>query len=191
MHDPQQPLFASDRERRLWYLSFAAIAAVYATLGLSSTLAAQLNNQNVAAVVFLLCMSLIGVGILTQGLRIRPGGRQIGVTLGIVAVYVFLFFRTTMPERSHLIEYSVVAALLFEALTERAAHARRVPTPALLAIAATTTIGAIDEAVQLFLPNRVFDPADIVFNASAAVFAVLSLWLLRLAKNRRMRTDQA
>ena len=75
-------------------------------------------------------------------------------------------------ERSHLIGYDVVAVFIFEALTERAKNGRRVPAPARLAIVLTSLIGALDETAQLFLPSRVFDWKDILFNSLAAIMAV-------------------
>ena len=59
-----------------------------------------------------------------------------------------------------IIEYSVVALLVHEALTERASQGRRVPVPALLAVLATTLVGGLDEGIQELLPSRVFDPLD-------------------------------
>ena len=44
--------------------------------------------------------------------------------------------------------------------------------PALLAIAATSLIGVFDETIQAFLPSRVCDPTDMLFNVLAAVMAV-------------------
>ncbi len=57
--------------------------AIYATLGLASVLAEVLTNQGLSAVVYLACMVLVGLTILTQGLKARPGGVEIGVGLGI------------------------------------------------------------------------------------------------------------
>lgn len=95
-------------------------------------------------------MFLIVLTVLTYGLKTRPGGVEIGVGLGIAVVYFILCFRLTMPERSHLIEYSVVAVFIYEALTGRASQGRRVPIPALLAVLATSLVGAIDVFIQVF-----------------------------------------
>ena len=85
-------------------------------------------------------------------------------------------------ERSHLIEYGVVALFIHEALTERASHGRRVPAPALLAVLATTLVGVIDECIQLLIPRRVFDPLDMLFNLLAAIMAVAASSALRWAR---------
>ena len=181
-------LFATDRERRLWVWALAVVAAIYSTLGLASLMADVLYSQAVSAVAFLVCMALVGLTILTQGLRTRPGGVEIGIGLGIAVVYLMMFLRLTIPERSHLIEYSVLAVFIYEALAERARHGRRVPAPALLAILATSLIGTIDEVIQLFLPHRHFDWTDMLFNFLASVMAVLSL--IVLAWGRRVAVER-
>lgn len=180
-------LFSSNRERLLWLGALAVVAAIYATLGLASVLAEVLYHPGLSAILFLGCMLLIGVFILTQGLKLRLGGREIGVVLGIVVVYFFMFFRMTIPERSHLIEYSVLAVFVYEALLERASQGRRVPAPALLAILVTSFVGALDEGIQIVLPSRVFDPMDILFNVLAAVMAVTAMGVLGWARRRGTR----
>ena len=177
--DSKRSLFASDRERRFWIWTVVVVFTVYATLGLASRLAQSLNNQGLSAVVMLFCMGLIGLAVLTQRLQTRPRGIEVGVGLGIAAVYLMVLLRLTIPERSHLIEYSVVAILIYEALTERAAHGRRVPMPALLAVLATSAIGAVDESIQLFLPSRYFDWTDMLFNFLASLMAIVSMAVLR------------
>jgi hypothetical protein len=73
------PFFSSDRERRLWIWALAAVAGIYSTLGLASVLAPALYHQSASAVVFLGCMLLVGLTILTKGRNARPGGVEIGV----------------------------------------------------------------------------------------------------------------
>ena len=93
--------------------------------------------------------------------------------------------RMALGERTHLIEYGVVAVFIHEALTERASHGRRVPVPAALAILATALLGALDECIQAFLPTRVFDVQDIVFNTLAAVMAIATSLALGWARRWR------
>ena len=59
-------------------------------------------------------------------------------------------------ERTHLLEYGIVAGLIHAALIEREAHGRGVPMPALLTIVVTAVLGLVDECVQALLPNRVW-----------------------------------
>lgn len=71
-----------------------------------------------------------------------------------------------------------MAILIFEALDERVSQGGWVPVPAILAIILTSLIGTVDELIQLFLPNRVFDLTDILFNFLAALTTVIILVLL-------------
>lgn len=98
-------LFVSRRERRLWLWTAAVVVAIYSTLGLAGTLAEKLYDAGLLdAALFLLGMLLVGATVLIHGLSLRPGGAQIGVALGVATVYFMVFFRMTLPERSHLIE---------------------------------------------------------------------------------------
>ena len=165
--------FSSARERRLWGWTLAVVVAIYATLGLATTLAGALRDRGLLGAAFGLGMFLVGATIVSLALKTWPSRAEIGILLGVVTTYFMVFLRMAIPEeRSHLIEYGIVAAFIFAALRERVSQGRYVPAPALIAIVATTTVGAVDEGIQIFLPNRVFDPQDILFNALAGVMAV-------------------
>lgn len=168
------------------------MVAIYSTLGLAGTLVGAVSEEFLAAGV-LLCMILVLATIVTQGLRARPGGAEIGVALGIAAVYILLFLRMngSVAERTHLMEYGVVAILIHEAFTERASQGRRVPVPALLAMAAAALLGALDEGIQAILPNRVFDPVDLLFNFLAAAMSVAASAVLRWARGWAGRRPSA
>ena len=108
---------------------------------------------------------------------------------GVVAAYLLVFVRMSIPtERSHLIEYGVVALFVHEALTERASRGRYVPARGLLAVLSTGLTGVIDECIQLALPSRVFDPIDMLFNVLAAVMAVTASTALNWARKRTCRS---
>ncbi len=182
--------FSSDRERHLWGWTAAVVLAIYATLGLARMLADALGGTGIGAGLFILGCLLVLATVVTQGLKVRPSGAEIGVALGVIAVYLLIFVRMSVPtERSHLVEYGVVAVFVYEALSERARQGRTVPFPALLAVLATAAVGTIDELIQLLLPSRVFDPVDILFNVLAAVMAVATTaalaWARRLSSRAR------
>jgi hypothetical protein len=183
------PLFSSARERRLWAWTLAVVVAIYSTLSLARKLVDALGDSGaLGGQLFFLCLFLVVATAVTQGLKVRPSGVEIGVALGILTVYVLAFARMAMPaERSHLIEYGVVAVFIFEAITERASNGRRAPVPALLAIAATSLLGALDEGIQAFLPSRVFALVDILFNVLAGVMAVAASIALGWARRRAQR----
>ena len=184
--DSSAPLFASDRERRLWAWTLAVIVAIYSTLGLARTLAGILRDEGILVAAFALGMVLVGATVVVLGLRKRPGAAEIGIALGIAAAYFMVMFRMALPEeRTHLIEYSVVAVFIHEALKERAGQGRHVPVPALVAVAAASVVGVIDECIQALIPSRVFDLEDILFNFLAALMAVVASVALSWARRRR------
>ena len=84
-------------------------------------------------------------------------------------VYLMVLLRMALAERSHLIEYGVVASFIYEAL----------------AVLATGAVGVLDEGIQVFLPSRVFDPVDMLFNALAGVMAVLVRVVLARVRHRK------
>ena len=175
--------FSSDRERRLWMWTAVVVAAIYSTLGLARTLVDYLGNDFFSVWLFLAGCLLVLLTVVTQGLRVRPGGAEIAVALGVAAAYLLIVVRMSVPtERSHLVEYGVVAVFIHEALAERASRGRRVPVPAVLAIVAASLVGLIDEGIQRLIPSRVFDPVDILFNVLAAVMAVSASVALRWAR---------
>ncbi len=187
-------LFSSRRERRLWLWVALVMVAIYATLGLAQQWAQVLEDRGLLDItvgLFLLCMLLVGLTILTQGLKVRPGGAEVAVAVGVATAYLLVLTRMTIPtERSHLIEYSIVGVLIHEALTERRSQGRRVPLPPVLAVVITVALGALDEGIQWLLPNRVFDPVDILFNTLAGTMAVAGsvalTWARRWTMLRRL-----
>lgn len=203
--------FSSKRERNLWGGTVVVVVAIYATLGLAPPLSRALRDRGLIEEAALLGMLLVLATIVTLGLTARHGSNGnpsdgnsrsgnrgfdipltgipwagFGVALGVAAVYLLLFVRmnATPEERTHLMEYGVVAAFIYGALKERASRGRRVPVPAVLAALSTSLLGVLDECIQAALPNRVFDPSDILFNVLAAVMAVVAMLVLSWAQRQ-------
>lgn len=186
-------IFTSRRERRLWLWTLIVVGVLYSTLGVTPMVAASPLFRNLNAGLFLLGMVLVGATIIVRGLKIRLTGLNLSIVLGVLAAYVLVFVRfTSTEERSHLIEYGVIAAFIHEALEERARQGRSVPFRSVVAVLITALIGAVDEFIQLFIPNRYFDPVDIFFNTMAAVLAVAAIAALGWAQKRtqRLRSDR-
>ena len=178
-------IFSSSRERRLWIWTLIVVVVLYSTLGVTPKVAASLLSRNLNAALFVVGMMLVAATIVSRGLKIRLSGANLGIVLGVAAAYILVFVRfTTTEERSHLIEYGVVAAFIHEALEERARQGRPVPFYPVLAVLATALIGVVDELMQGFIPNRVFDPQDIFFNTMAAALAVTAITALAWAQKR-------
>ncbi len=178
-------LFTSSRERRLWLWTGAAVATIYLSLGLTRDLSDVLRAHGLLEISFATGMILIAGAIAAHGLRLRPGGAEIAVALGIAAAYLLVLVRIEAPEeRTHLIEYSVVAILLLEALNERTSNGGAVPLPPLTALLATAFVGTLDEIIQALIPTRIFDPIDILFNLLAGTMAVAGSTLLSWVRRR-------
>lgn len=176
------PLFTSSKEKRYWFWAILVLAAIYSALLIQPP--SITYNQNVQAVFFVLGLLFVGAAVVMHGLEKNPGKVELSILLGIIAVYVMLFFRLGAPERSHVIEYSVLAVFIHKALSERARH-RKVPLgPAFLTLLIGLLIGSLDEGIQLFLPQRVFDAMDIIFNSLAVMLAMGSSLLISRIRKR-------
>lgn len=185
-------LFTSNRERRLWLWTLVAVLGIYATLGLAQTMAGALRDRGLITAAFNVGLFLIAAAVVVHGLRTRPALFEVAIVAGIAAIYLMVMLRMVVPEeRSHLIEYSIVALLIFEALRERKKQGKHVPVPALLAIGGTTLIGIIDECLQFFIPNRVFDWFDILFDFLASVMAVSGSQVLAWARQRFTKKERS
>ncbi len=178
-------IFSSGRERRLWLWTLIVVGILYSTLGVTPKVAASLLSRNLNAALFLFGMMLVAATVVSRGLRMRLSGANLGIILGVAAAYILVFVRfTSTEERSHLIEYGVVAAFIHAALEERAKQGRPVPFYPVLAVLAAALIGVVDELIQRFIPNRVFDPMDIFFNTMAGAIAVAAISALAWAQKR-------
>lgn len=180
-------IFTSLREKRLWLCVLVVLIAIFATLFIGQPLAKTFVNQDLQAAFFLLGMFFVGVAIITHGLITKPSKVEIAILLGFAAVYIMLYLRLGIAERSHLIEYSVLAICLHKAITERIDYGKQMVKAALIALLVAVIIGVIDEYIQIFIPNRVFDPIDILFNTCAALVAIGASLLLSLVKHKLVK----
>lgn len=166
-------LFTSSREKRLWLYAFIVLIPIILTLIFSGTLVGILGNQDVQVGIFWLSLILIGTTIIIHGFNTQPSKTEIAIWVGLIAVYLLFFLRLGRPEhRSHLMEYSVLAICIHRAIIERFKQENQILKPAILAFVLTLTIGMLDECIQIFLPSRVFDPIDMLFNGLAAFMTI-------------------
>jgi len=178
-------LFNSDRERRLWLLTAAVLLAIYSTMGPAQRLAHALRERNLLQISLGIVLVSVGTLIAWRWFRQRPGWREIGVGFGVAAAYVMALLRVHKPEeRTHLVEYGMVAVLVHTALLERSQDKSRVLAPAVLAIVITALLGWLDESIQALLPNRIYDLRDAGFNVVAGVMAIVARVALGQARKR-------
>ncbi len=179
------PLFTSSREKRLWLYALSVLVAIVLTLVFARPLVRLPYNEETLTPFFMLAMILIGATFIAHGLKTRPDKTEISIWLGLSAVYILLFIRLGHPaERTHLMEYSVLAIFIHKALIERLRQENLVLKPALIAFAVTLIIGVLDEGIQIFIPDRVFDPLDVLFNSLAAFMAIGGCMVLQWARKK-------
>jgi VanZ family protein len=125
---------------------------------------------------FVLFTILAGLAVLLYvlivKLRIRKPSQYLWISLSAGTFIYFTFQLRKHPEEAvHLIEYGVLACLLFNALRHRIKDWSVYITAALL----VAFIGTADEFVQWLLPSRVWDYKDVGINALAGVIALLGI----------------
>ncbi len=184
-------LFTSDRERRLWFWVAVVMVAIYTSLGPSQMVAAWLRERNLLRASLVAVLLLGGAFIAWRWMKTHPGWGEIGVGFGVTFAYLWALARVGVPpeERTHLIEYAVVAAFMYQALVERRRNGRSVPAPDLLTVLATALLGWIDEGIQWLLPHRVYDIVDVAFNFLAGVMVIFAALFLALVRRRRAVAD--
>ncbi len=166
-------LFTSIRERRLWTSTAVVILAIWSTLGPARVIASSLRERGLLGISIVLFLLAI-LGFLGYSwMKKRPDWREAGMVVGVIIAYLMVGVRIeSWEERTHLIEYGIVAALIHEALLERVKNGKVIRRTALIAIISTTCLGLIDETIQAFIPSRVFDFRDVFFNAFAGFMII-------------------
>lgn len=176
-------LFTSNKEKKLWFFVLLIVSIVFSSIWFSLPILEFVRAFKLDFYLFLLMMLLIGITILFHGLM---GNNQfeIVIILGLFSVFMLLFLRLSLPERSHLIEYSILSIFIHNALKERFRTKKSILIPAAFAFLFTVIIGAIDEFIQLFVPYRYFDWIDVLFNSIVAFMAIFTALVLSWIKKR-------
>ncbi len=177
-------LFTSTREKHLWMWVLLITAGIYATLFVGQPLLNFFNSQKLQAGIFISGMILVAVMIFIHAWQVKWRKLTILLALGMTAVYLMLFLRLGLSERTHLFEYSVLAIFIHLALIERAKHLRNLRYPLLIAFFLSNIMGILDECLQIPLPNRRFDPVDIFFNGFVILVALGSHAVLQWIEKR-------
>ena len=132
-----------------------------------------MRDRNLLHVSFAALAIVLVAVFAVRWIRKRPDWSEVGVAIGVGLAYWMAFIRIENPaERTHLLEYGIVAALIHMALQERARNGRPVPNPAALTVVATALLGLLDECIQALIPGRFFDWIDVGFNAFAGFIVV-------------------
>jgi VanZ family protein len=170
-------LFVNPRERKMWLSAFGLLLLIYLTLAQAREAADWLRERNSLRLTVALMVVAVVVLLIRDFMRRRPTRRERGIALLLIVAYIVVFvWMDRAEERLHLLEYGLVAAFFYRALSERRKAGRKLwMPPAAAAVLMTAAAGWIDEGIQYLVPSRTYDLRDVVFNALAGLLAVVAI----------------
>ncbi len=175
-------LFTSNREKRLWGYVLAVVLIIYSSLFLGQPLVKCLGAQNLQALLFLLGMLLVALVVVIYGMQVQPHNLKLVTLIGLAALFLMLFLRLGLAERSHLIEYGVLTVFIHRALNERL-QSSMLPL-SLWSALITISVSLADEIAQHFIPDRIFDLQDILFNGLTIITTLISISVLEWIRHK-------
>ncbi len=158
----------------VWSLIGCYVTFIYSTLYimrpilnfLKATLKSYLNLS--VGVMFLIILSLVLVHIISN--REHYSVNQYLWFSFISCLYGLVLYILELPEEQvHFIEYGILSALIYVALT----HDINNESIYFLSAIIVFVFGTIDEVIQWVLPNRCFDIRDLIMNGIAGILAQL------------------
>ncbi len=158
----------------VWSLIGCYVTFIYSTLYimrpilnfLKATLNSYLNLS--VGVMFLIILSLVLVHIISN--REHYSVNQYLWFSFISCLYGLVIYILELPEEQvHFIEYGILSALIYVALTHNVNNKSIYFLSAIIVF----VFGTIDEIIQWVLPNRCFDIRDLVMNGIAGTLAQL------------------
>jgi len=148
-----------------WGVVFLYVSILYGTLGYARQWGGMLRENGMlhrTTLSFLLLGTALGILWRWSGISTRMRLLRLALMAGLAGVAALL----ELPEeRLHLIEYGVLGWLAGWAVSGS------FPWPGWwpLGVAVAWCAGTGDELLQSILPDRVFDPRDILLNAGASL----------------------
>jgi hypothetical protein len=161
-----------------WVVFGCWVAAIYASLPVGPRVGLAVLRTTVGSWVLgpgLTVAAVAGAGILIVTLRRRGAPRWTYATIagaGVAYALAFAWLRAQQLERTHLLEYGIVAWLAWRALEPMIPG--RVAGYAAAAVLASA-VGWGDELLQRIVPGRYYDLRDVAMNALGAVLAMVVL----------------
>jgi len=159
-------------KKRAWFLTAGYVTLIYTTLGIVGSFSLWLRRDGwqtaVSTAIMITAFALVLYLIIFVLKRRSFMSIVAMMAAGLMYSYIMISFAPAPSDKIHLLEYSLLAALLFYALKIDIA-----PKSAyLLAWVITTFTGLVDEMIQYYLPTRAFDLNDLMINAMAAGVAL-------------------
>ena len=186
-HDPQTP-----SRQRSAVVAAAWVAVIYATVPMVRTFQGWYLARFDKVWITVFVLAAVGAACWHIVTRLRRSRRQIRPAdvawLGAVAAaagWLTWQLRDRPEEAIHLLEYGILAALIYRAIRPTPTDAAVLAATVLL----TTLMGVVDEVIQWITPLRYWDLRDIGLNATAAVLAAVALWRIDPGPWRRPSPD--
>ena len=164
-------------ERRARQCLGLLMVCIYGSLGFAHDITRLIRGAGMLRVFIAVAFAVpVVLGLRALARRGLLRERRTWVVLGGAATtYALAFWRTvTWEETLHLVEYGLVGGLARASVPREWAE-RRAWLGAWLGAAA---LGAVDEAIQAWLPNRTGDLGDVALNAVAAGIPLVAAYLL-------------
>ena len=164
------------REKLAWLFVIVWVMLIFASIptarGIQAFVAATCGRQFFTIAVFsvLAAFGALALRHIKQQSKRLASLVWLCLLVGIYAVWTYRL-RGNPEESVHFVEYGVLSALLFTALSFRIRNS----LVYVLAFLIASIVGGLDEAVQRITPNRVFDYRDIGFNAAAVLLAQIAI----------------
>ncbi len=170
------------KTRTKWIVIVAEILLIYSTLYIIRFITTFLSERGMLSLTIYVITAVFFLLAALYVLRLRPHIFRILLLIPVFGTYGVLFLKMKIPvERIHLLEYGLLGFMLSSALSDRWDGKKA----ACVALAAAAAAGYVDEAIQYFLPNRVYDLRDVGFNALAGFGGIAAFAALHWMKSGR------
>ena len=156
---------------KIWIFILIYILLIYTTLPIMRTVLnyiySTIGKESLSIVVNIF---LVAVPVTLVVFLIRKKSKNhLLVLFPIIVTMAFIFMLDRPEERLHFLEYGLLGFVVLKTFDKELNYKRLI-----LAIVFVTAVGALDEFIQLLLPNRVGDLRDVCMNA---VGGALGVWV--------------
>ncbi|MCA9407776.1 MAG: VanZ family protein [Candidatus Omnitrophica bacterium] len=166
------------QQRRIWWMAAGLwLGVIYSTLSLVRPVCEYLKTNTPFALFVNLMMGSFLSGliiIILRTMKIKSVQRMWFLS-GVVILYIVGFWMVEHPEEKlHLIEYGLLAYLIFKALQMDVHRVKAY----IGAFVLTSLCGWGDEIIQHYLPNRYYQVTDVQLNIFSGLLGLLLTYVM-------------
>jgi len=168
--DPKTRLFKDQKTG--FAITIVYLGFIYGTLGIARTVQQTLNKAGFEPFFFqcLFVLSIVITGYLLVAFRVKGLSNYLCLAVLIFTFYwLFKEVIATPVEKLHFIQYGLLTFLVFYTLQFSIRDRFLYFWTAMAVFGA----GCLDESIQFYLPDRVYDPRDIVINGVAGILTLI------------------